>query len=258
MDFALWTTWMPTLVLVLARLSGVLLVAPAFAHVAVPPRLRVMIAIVMGLAVVGRVGEPVAAGSVLGLLIGIGCEVVVGLAVGYSARLAIAGIELAASHVGQQAGISLVEAFDPFSGEEYDTVRRLFELLAIVVFLAVGGHRMLIDGLLRTFDAVPLGGLLSCRSALGVVVSLVAASFVLALKAAAPVLLAMLLTTALLGLVQRSIPQMNILSIGLPVRVLAGMLAMAAALGVLTPLLDEYLTVAMRSLGALGQGGGLP
>jgi len=162
---------------------------------------------------------------------------IVGLAIGYVARLMFVGVEIGAFHISQQMGLSLAEVY---GGEERaDPMRPLLHLLALVIFLSVGGHRMMLSAVVRSFDTLPPLAL-TRADVLDVVAGLLGASFMLALKVAAPVLLAMLLAGVLLGLLQRTAPTLSILSVGLPVRVLLGLLLVASmlALGTLPALLE--------------------
>jgi len=241
------TTWALTLLLVVARVAGVVLVAPVFSEPAVPIRLRLFLSAAIGLAVVGRLAQPAGMPSNwFELAVGVGCEVSVGAAIGYAARLVFAGVELGAMHVAQQMGVGLAEAYDPQAEEPSGAVRRLLGMLALVIFLAIGGHRDLIVAVLRTFDAVPLMGFAPGQALLSMVVGLLGASFALALKVAAPVLIALLLATVALGLLQRTAPQFHIFSTGFPVSVMLGLLVLAAALAVLGRLVDAAWSMVMK------------
>jgi flagellar biosynthetic protein FliR len=229
---------LPVLVLVAARVAGIFLVAPVLGSDLVPLRLRFFIAIVIALAVVGRVSPPALSGQPLEFLGAIGCELLIGITIGYAARLLFAGVELGAFHVGQQMGISLAEVFDPFWQEETGVLQRFFQIVAIVIFLAVGGHRQVIAALLGTFDVVPPMGAVPGQAVLNVVVALLSASFVLAIKVAAPVLIALMLALVAMGLLQRTLPQFNMFSMGLSVQAMLGLLVLAATLAVLAPLVE--------------------
>ena len=103
--------WMPTLLLVTVRVAGIMVVAPVFAHSAVPVKVRLITSAAMGLAVVGRLARPVALpAGWFDLCMGLGCEFLVGAAIGYAARLIFAGVELGAFHVSQQMGLALESA----------------------------------------------------------------------------------------------------------------------------------------------------
>jgi len=251
MDWSQYTIYLPTLMLVIARAAGVFLVAPVFSNSAVPVKLRVFMSVAVGLAVVSRLGEPVALPAGGGeLVIGLGCEAAIGATIGYAARLIFSGVELGASHIGQQMGVSLGEAFNPLA-EEGGVVRRAYRILALVIFLAIGGHRMLIAAVMRTFQAVPLMGFAPTSAMLNTVVALLGASFVLALKVAAPVLAAMLLATVAMGLLQRTLPSCHILSVGLPIRVMLALAVIAVTLRFLPGLIERAWWFTSQQISAL-------
>ena len=238
-----------TLLLVAARVGGLFVVAPVVSRTAVPVRLRLFMSVAVAIAVVGRLGAPITAPSSLGgLALAVGAELMIGAAMGYAARLVFAGVEMGAVYVGQQMGVSLIEALNPLSDDESGTTRRLFEMLAIVIFLAIGGHRQLISALMGSFEIAPVGAGPSAASMLTMATALLAASFALALKVAAPVLVTLLLATVAMGLLQRSILPLNIFSIGFPIYAMLGLLTLAAAIAVLSPLIDSAWSMTIREL----------
>ncbi len=237
-----------------ARVGGMLVVAPVLGNRALPARLRVFISLVIALAVVGRVAQPAAmpAGT-LALSLAIVLEAAIGMAIGYAARLIFVGVELGAFHISQQMGISLAETIDPLTQEPDDPVRSLYRITALVIFLAIGGHCVLISSLLGTFESVPLLGGVSGGAAqiLKSVTGLLAASFVLAIKVALPALAALLMATVAMAILGRTVPQMNLFSVGLPLRALVGMLALSAALAYLPAAMDAAWRMWMRNMEVL-------
>lgn len=233
------TTWTITLALVALRVMGIFLVAPVVGHAAMPLRLRYFLAVVIALSVVGQVAQPVnlPAGNVQQLLLLTG-ELLIGLVIGFTARLVFVGMELGALQISQQMGIALGEVFNPIASQEGGVMRRFFHLLTAVLFLAMGGHHTLIDAVIRTFAAVPVFEMSKTTSMLSMVVSILAVSFALALKVAGPVLITLVLATVVMGLLQRAVPQCNILSTGLPARLLIGMAVLAISVAAITTLVS--------------------
>lgn len=227
---------------------GMMLMAPVFGHSTVPLRLRVLMALVIATAVAGGLSAPVVGGT--SVVPAIAMELLLGVTIGLAARMVFVGIELAAVHVGQQMGVSLAAAFDPFSAGG-DAVRRLYVMLAVVILLGFGGHRMIISSLLRTFEAVPAGSFAPTGQLTGFLATVLTAGFALALKVAAPVLIAMLLATVALGMLQRTVPQCHILSVGMPVRVMLGMVALAAAVAVVAPVMEGAVDLVLHEVAAL-------
>jgi len=250
MQSTVTTAWAVKLLVVLMRLAGIFAVGPVLSHTAVPARVRYFMAVVMSLAVMGRISVPSAVPAGWGrLLAGLGGELLIGAAIGWAAALVFVGVELGAVHVGRQMGVSLGEVFDPVSPAAPRGVRQFFRLLAVVVFLGVGGHRAMIGGLLETFRAVPLTGFARAPAAAETMISLLSVSFVLALKVAAPVLIALLLASAAMGLLQRSLPQCHILSMGLPIRALAALAILAVSLAAITGLVESGTTIVLERMG---------
>ena len=249
-----------TLLLAFARLAGLMLMAPALGEAVAPARLRVAMALVMALAVAGCHAMPVSVPQTLpALILAVAVEVAIGAAVGYAARLVFAGLELGAFHISQQMGLALAEVFNPFTEEASDVVRRFFMVLAVILFFALGGHRALIGSVLGSFDVLPLGQGVSAQAALTTVVSILAMSFSLALKVAGPVLAAMMLALAAMGLLQRTMPQCNILSATMPIHILLGGAILALSLGAVPGLMESAWTYASRNLAsAIDQAGRQP
>ena len=250
------TIWITTLLLVGVRVIGMFLTAPVLGHRAVPLKLRVLIALVIALAVVGRMPRAVPTpGNTGELLIAAGAELLIGAVIGYIAKLIFEGIQLGAFHIAQQMGLTLSEIFNPLTSEGAGLVRSLVGIVSIGIFLLIGGHRALISGLLTSFETLPAGGAMANPGALlSTIVSVLTSSFALALKVAAPVLITMLLATVAMGMLQKTLPQCNLLSTHLPVRVLVGMTVLAVSIAALHPLLRasvEYLVLQISTLKGL-------
>ncbi len=235
MKWALMTTWTLALLPAAARAIGLLMVAPVFSHKVVPIRMRVFLGLVMGLAVAARAGASMSPSGPVELALILAMEVLVGVAIGYAAQLVFVGVQIGALHVGRQMGIDLGGAFDPSNSDASSPVVRLFGMLMIVIFISIGGCEDMISAMMRSFQVAPPATLAAPTQLLNSVVMLLTVSFDVALRVAAPVLVAMLLATAAMGMLQRAVPQCNILSTGLPIRAMLGLIVLAVALAALAP-----------------------
>lgn len=244
-----------TLILVAARVGGICLVAPVFSAAVVPIRLRLAMAVVMATALAALVPPVSVPPNALALGLAVARELAVGATIGYAARLIFTGVELGAFHIGQQMGFSLSESFRGAGGEATGAVRPLMWLVAMMVFLAVGGHREVIMALRKSFRLVPLASFAPGGSLAAMVTALLGVSFTLALKVAAPVLVAMLLVAVALGLLQRTMPQYNTLSVGLPIRIMVAMVVLAVSLAALGPLMEKAIEITFARLTAWMAGG---
>jgi flagellar biosynthetic protein FliR len=246
------------LLLATARAAGVLLVAPPFGAAAVPVRLRVAMALVLGVAVLGRLLEPLAVpADGARLLAAVAMELAMGLVIGLGVRLIFTGMAIGAWHVAQQLGIGLGEAVNPADSQAGGPVQRLFVVGAIAVFVLLDGHVDLAAALLGTFETLPPGRAIAPAGLLPMIVGLLGSSFLLALKVAAPVLLALIVTSLVLGTLQRSVPQLHVFNAGLPLRSILGLLVLGGAIAAIVPLTDRAWRSTQTLLTNLSVTGGL-
>jgi flagellar biosynthesis protein FliR len=243
----LLTTHLLVFTLVLGRVGGMVFVAPLFSAIAVPAHVRAFIAIALAILLLPAqaASDVVAPASLFEWLLTVGMELLIGLALGVGATILIAGMQLAGQLMAQASGLSLAEVFDPGLDANVPVLSQFLGLFTLTVYLLIGGHRWLLAGLMNTFTTLPLG---SCRLPASVpdaLVTLLTESFSLGIKAAAPLVIALLLATLVLGLVGRTLPQLNILSVGIgPNAIIAfGMLAML--LGTIAWLFEDRLQPAI-------------
>jgi flagellar biosynthetic protein FliR len=142
-------------------------------------------------------------------------ELVLGLVMGLALLILVAGIRAAGQIVGQMSGMSLAQLIDPETGSSSPLLGHLFGMLATAVFLIAGGHRQLLAALLDTFHWMPPGRVGFASGPIMTLSEIAGQSFLLALRATAPVVLALLLSAFVLGLIGRALPQLNVLAIGL-------------------------------------------
>jgi flagellar biosynthetic protein FliR len=224
-------------VLVTGRMSGLFLMAPFFGEGGLPERMKVALAAVTALVLVPvlPVGDPPVAVTSMGLgsyVVALVGELAVGAAIGLAVAVVLVGLELAGLFVGQQTGLAFANVVDPIGGDQVSVMGQFNRFLALVVFLAIGGHRMLLMAMARSFETAPLGRVWAMFGSAGesagpgavaaALVGLSARMFTIALGVAAPVIVTLVLVTVALGLVARTVPQMNILVVGFPVRILLG------------------------------------
>jgi len=216
-------------VLVLARTSTLMMTAPIFGSQAVPRRVRALLSVTMSMLVtpvffgvsVPPIGNLVELGRVLA------SEALVGLLLGLGTNILFSGVQVAGQIVSQLSGLSLADVFSPGFDEDVSVFSQLYYFLTLAVFVAVGGHRIVTEALLDTFAASPPGHATLGAGYVDVLVSILTQSFVLGIRAAGPLLVALLLSNLVLGLISRTLPQINVIAIGFNVN---GLLA----LGMLT------------------------
>lgn len=242
---------LPGFALVLFRIAGLMLVAPLFGSSAIPVRLKVALALTIAAVVFPLVGPSLPAEITLGTaLVGVVGEMSIGLVIGLGVSLIVLGVQLAGLLIGQQAGIALASVIDPTHGGSTTVVGQVYMIVTLLIFLGLGGHRMLIAALLDTFAVIPVLSFSVGDSTLLMTADLLSAAYILAIKLFAPVLIALLLATVTMAFVSRTMPQLNILSVGFAVRSMAAIGTAALALAAAQDVLVAALTAALESVRA--------
>lgn len=242
------------------RLSGLLLSAPILSRKTIPTPVKVgfgiMLAILL-LPVVMQRPLPLAPSLADITVIGLK-EFLVGVSLGLVLKLLFYAAEMAGSFVGFQSGLSVANVIDPSTQAEVNLLGAFWFLVASIVFLALDGHHIVISGLADSYAVIPLGKAAFGAGAADLWLRLSGAVFTMALKLAAPILLTVFLVDVALGVLARTIPQMNIFVIGIPVKIAVAMLMMGVSLPVFAWALSRmsgFLDTQMHTLiGSMASG----
>jgi flagellar biosynthetic protein FliR len=240
---------LPVFALVLFRVGGFMMTAPVFAARVMPVRIRAALAMTAALAVFPLVRRQAPADLTLSaaLIGGLG-EVMIGAAIGLSLAILIAAAEIAGQLVGHQAGLSLGEVVNPAFNEPSMVLAQLYAVVFTVLLLMLGGHREALAALLDTYRATPLLAAESTHSWLLLMIEMLTAALTTGLRLAGPVLLALFLTTIVLGVLSRAIPQLHILAVGFTLKTLVTMGVAALSLAWAAQPLNDAVWEALKAI----------
>jgi len=237
-------------VLALARVAGLFLIAPVLASRAMPLRVRAALVFFLTVAMLpllARTAAPAAAMTgPLALLGSMLLETSLGFAIGLVAQLVFGAVQMAGQLVGIQMGIGLANLIDPHTQEHITSLAQWQNLIALLVYLAVDGHHVLIRAVAESFAVVPLGRGFPAPAGFEVLFALAGGVFVVALRIAAPVMVLLLLVNGAMGVLARMIPQLNVFIVGFPLNVAAGLFMLAAA----QPFTVRFLAGTFAGMGA--------
>ncbi len=223
---------LPAFALVLFRLSGLMLTAPLYGSRMVPLRIRAAMTMVIAAMIFPLVRQQAPADLSLSTAVigGVG-ELMIGAIVGLSLAILLMGAEVGGLIVGRQAGMALGNIFDPMQNQQASIVGQVYTISLTLIFLAVGGHRATMAALLDTFETIPLLSFGLDESFLILLVEMLGSAFILGIRLAGPVLIALFLVGTALAFLSRTMPQLNILTVGFTLRALIAMGIAAAAIG---------------------------
>jgi flagellar biosynthetic protein FliR len=157
-------------------------------------------------------------------------------------------VQWAGEVVGQQMGLNLAETFDPQFGNQGSIIGNLYFMLTLVIFIGINGHHAMLRGVRASFDSLPLLSVGINRSLLDLFIGLFQASTELALQLAAPVLVTLLVVDLALGFIGKTMPQLNVMSAGLTIRSLVGMIVLIVGISLTSQVIREAVIVDMNAV----------
>lgn len=227
--------WLTTVLLLSLRLTAVFLMTPLLSAASIPVVVRVLL--VLGLASALSLGLPGAAAVARGpggplpgasSLVEAGLtELALGATLALGVLFAFSAFTMAGQLLGIQMGFGLAQVVDPSTKLTVSITTAAFDQLGVLVFFLADGHHALMRGVAYSLERFPLGRPWPLGAAVGPVLTQVGGLFSLGFALAAPVVFCLLMTEFALGAVARNMPQINMLTLGVPVKVVVGLVALA-------------------------------
>ncbi len=217
--------------LVLGRTAGIFSSLPLLGGERVPMKIRLLVILAMTLVLfpVLKLVPGSLPSDFPGVFVMVIAETLIGITLGVVARALFDAVEFCGQIVGMQMGFSMANLFDPTMGQTQ--LMALFQsLLAMLLFLSLGAHHIFIRAMVESYTLIPLGGWKVSGELLAFLVATTSGLFVLGIKLAAPVMVALLATSVALGIMARAFPQMNIFMVSMPLNIGIGFLALGLSL----------------------------
>ncbi|SHG57813.1 flagellar biosynthetic protein FliR [Thermosyntropha lipolytica DSM 11003] len=244
--------------LVLARLSGLFLIAPIFSSRQIPVRVKIFVLLILAATMAYFVPVkyaliiPNAAYWIAALVM----ELAIGFTMGFVAYVFLAAIQLAGQIMDMQMGFGIVNVVDPQTGTQIPLMGNLTQALALLIYLGIDGHHYLLQALAQSYQLIPVLGFRFNAGLWELLLEISVYMFVIGVKIALPFLAALLTADVAMGFVARTVPQMNVFIVGLPLKILLGLFTLLILLplyiwiyGVLFARFFAYLDSVMRAMG---------
>jgi flagellar biosynthetic protein FliR len=174
-------------------------------------------------------------------------EAVIGLSIGFALRALIAGAEFAGHLSGQQIGFSYGATIDPQSGVRNNMLATLYGSLATLGFLAINGHHQLLRALAESYAGLPIGVGHLNSSIVQSVGDILALVFIVGARLAAPVVVVLLIVELAVGLISRASPALSFMVIGYPIRIIVGLMLLAALVGTIPAVTNSLLEAVLMT-----------
>lgn len=209
-----------TFILIFARISSFMITAPGFSLKQAPIVLKIGLSFFASVIVYSMIPEKIIVGNMLILIILIIKEILLGIALGYVVQLIFSSVEMAGQFIDFQVGFSMGSVYDPSVGIQASNYGRLYYWIALILFFISDMHHLVLQNLIKSFEMVPITQATLNGTTVEGMVLLFVKMFEISFMLAAPVVLVAFVTDCVLGIVSRSVPQINVLMLGMPMKIL--------------------------------------
>ncbi len=250
----------PIFLLIFIRVISFIMIVPIFSYGTIPAMFKIGLAFYLAyiMVFVIEVVDPIAFDGMYILLLV--KEILVGISIGLIAYILISAIQTAGGLIDFQMGFALANVVDPQTGAQSPIMGQYLYMFALLFLLSVDGHHLLIDGIFYSYQFIPIDQSFITfgeQNMIVMIAKILSAMFLIAFQISIPVIACLFIVDLALGIIARTVPQMNIFVIGLPVKILVGFILLFVIIGVMifsVQSLFDLLLHAMRDfMTLLGQ-----
>ena len=245
-------TWVQAALFPLARVGGLLMSAPVLGDASAPARVRLMLALALTMVLVPVIpATPTLAAFTADWWLRTVQELLLGVMLGFVLKLAFEAVVLGGELIGNSMGLGFARMADPIRGTDVPVIGNFLHLMTVLLFVALGGHLRLIELLATSFQTAPSAAPLLGSLSFDALARLGSGVFAGAVSLALPTMTALLLVNLAFGVMSRSAPALNGMSVGFPLSLIAGLVLLRVDLPNLQPAFTRLLDDTWRGLAAL-------
>ena len=230
-------------ILVLIRVGSIVLMIPVFGDTVVPSQVKWGLSLLIALMIFPLVKSGIAPLGDLAffpLVLRIAGELLVGITIGFTTRFIFAGIQMGGELLGFQMGFSMASVIDPTSNAQVSVVAELMYMMSLLLFLAVDAHHIIITAIIESYQVLSPMNVHYSGELTQVMLRLSQEVFMIAIKISAPVMAVLLFVSVALGVVARTVPQINIFIVSFPLQISVGLLFIGLTAPVFAELVQRF------------------
>lgn len=239
--------WLALFIWPFFRIIGYAMVAPLLGQAAIPVRAKIGFSVALSIIVAPLLPSvpttPIMSLAGIGLVVE---QIIIGVAMGLCMKMAFSAVQAAGEYIGMQMGIGFATQYSADTGANSVIISRLFDILAILMFLAVDGHLFMLQILVNTFTQLPIGNFEFNPDAWKMIAVYAKTIFTSGLLLALPLITALLLMNLAMGILNRSAPQLTIFSVGFPLTLMVGLVLLMVMMKNLGPFMDNMFFQSMK------------
>jgi flagellar biosynthesis protein FliR len=240
----IYVTQLVLYLMIFARITSMIVVAPLLGHQAVPVQVKVGLGFFFSFVLYPMVAatHPHVDTGLWALIVTGLQEIATGVLIGFVAGLLFAGVQYAGEIISLNMGLSFANILDPETNESNAVIGEFLYLTTLLIFLAINGHHFLIEAMYLSYNAVPIGTFTPEPALSHQLLRIAGSVFVIGIKFAAPVLVAIFLSNVAMGILARVMPQMNIFTISFSLNIGVGLIVLMTTAPLIVYVFKKTLT----------------
>lgn len=241
-----------TFFMILLRVGALFSFAPVFSSPSLPAVVKSSMILAFSFCLAMGVGISAPVPQTVGVLLAVSArEIMLGMLLGFTSNLIFVAVQLSGQLIGMDMGLGIVSVMDPQFEAQVSIISQFQVMAALIIFLSVGGHLKLIEVFASNLAAIPPGRLMVSGSVVESLISLTGEVFKVGLRLTAPIMAALFAANVVLGIFARSVPQMNMLILGFPLKILTGFTLLGLSLPYVSKVLIQQFSITFDALNGL-------
>ena len=241
------------LLLIFVRVSAFFVTIPLFSYKTIPSQLKIVLAFVLSwmMYYTFSIEAFTINGDYLLLVLK---EAIVGLVLGLVVYIVFSAVQIAGGFIDFQMGFAMANIVDPQTGAQSPLMGQFFNFLLLLVFLAINGHHLVLDGIFYSYQFMPIDQFFpkfGDAESIEYIMKLFVAVFAIAFQMSAPIVATLFLVTLALGITGKTVPQLNIFVVGFPIKNAVGFILLMTMMGVMVEVMEKVIEmgiIGMRNL----------
>lgn len=230
--FEILTNKYQLFLLIFVRVSGIFIFSPLFSSQNVPNPLKLGFSFFVSILLTTTLNVDYLSSIETNYVLLIIKELMLGLIIGYVSYAFFSAFYVLGQIVDMEIGFGMVNVIDPQNKVQVPVMGNFYYILAFLVFLMVNGHHIVIRALIESYELVPIGKFYINEGMTYKLIEILGKTFSLGFRISSPIVVVMLLIDILLGVLSRSMPQMNVFVVGMPLKIIVGLLIIAISIPV--------------------------
>lgn len=231
-------------ILILLRVSAMIIMIPILGDRMIPVRIKAGLSLLITFLIFPflQTAPWRLSSDIFSLVFRMAGEIIIGVMIGFVGRLIFDGIQLAGQLIGFQMGFSIVNVIDPVNNEQVSIIAQFQYLIAMLIFLIMNGHHIFLYAIAESFTIIPPLGFHFSGGLMQLLLVFVKNMLEVSIKTGAPIIAVLLFLSVGMGLVARTVPQINIFIVGFPLQIAIGLIGIGLTLPIFVTVLENYFS----------------